>query len=555
MSTILGELDAATATAAAIATAREREEEQEDPAMALRLVTASTPTSPGPSTPTALRTLPLGRIKSGEEDDIVPPARPSSTPFPRQELGEDRWPTIDEIQLRATTSTSPGEVDSMSDESPKPKSSPHCLRSLPTEIHENILDYLFQFRNSASVRSKLSKTTKLRNWSKELRHSRRKEVADLTLVCSKWKDLIQDRLYRHIKIKATRDSVAEAFSWFESNPHLAPYVKNIEFWFPVFMPPKVIEVMTIRTTANRSSSNLANNLLGVNPFATPIPMPETANNLTYRSPNNNCSLEEVFRFVQMMFSNASVLTLEGGDRKKPPQVEHFKKGSSSRSLPVLDKINALESKGQWNLFRTYAQWQNIANALPNLTEWHGKYAKPKSKSYICMATILPNLGNNLTTLNISLENDFRRETMSPSFARKVSLKTHFCVSMAEAVPTLERLEYTGRVCHCFFDIAASLSDPRESRLKSVHLTVKNCCRPQSDWSSDGSGITDMAFIHAFETLVISAAKSLERLAALESIRIKFIDLGKPTSPPLPPLSKLMYRRLGRPKLEPILHSR
>ena len=57
----------------------------------MTMTTASTPATPGPSTPTAIRSLPLEYLKvdGGDvEDDIVPPARPSSTPFPQQEILE-----------------------------------------------------------------------------------------------------------------------------------------------------------------------------------------------------------------------------------------------------------------------------------------------------------------------------------------------------------------------------------------------------------------------------------------------------------------------------------
>jgi len=247
----------------------------------------------------------------------------------------------------------------------------------------------------------------------------------------------------------------------------------------------------------------------------------------YQTVNNNCTLEEVFRFVQLTFSEACVLSLEGGERKKPPMVRHFKKEGESQSLPTLETIRTLVCKGQWNLLRENDDFQTIAAALPNLVEWHGSYAKPKSKSYLCMATILPRLPENLTNLHLVLENDFRREAVCPSFFRKVAQKTHFCVDMAKAMPALEHFEYTGRVCQAFFDIAASLSSVkvRDSRLKSIDLVVKNVCRPTFQWN-DGSGITDMGFILSFEALVLSAVRALDRLTALETLKIRFIDLGK-----------------------------
>lgn len=153
-----------------------------------------------------------------------------------------------------------------------------------------------------------------------------------------------------------------------------------------------------------------------------------------------------------------------------------------------------------------------------------------------MATILPRLPQNLTHLNICLEADYRREAVSPLFFKKVGLKAHLCLEMAKAMPTLEHLVYTGRVCHSFFDHAARLSSARESRLKSVDLIVKNICRPTFLWN-DGSGITDMAFILAFESLVLSGVKALNKLAALDFLRIRFIDLESPV-PALNPYFQL-----------------
>lgn len=229
-------------------------------------------------------------------------------------------------------------------------------------------------------------------------------------------------------------------------------------------------------------------------------------------------------FVRLTFAEACILTLEGGERKKPPMVQHFQH-TELLALPIIDSVRTLVCKGQWNLMRSNEDFQNIAAALPNLNEWHGSYAKPKSKSYISMATILPKLPRTLTHLNICLEADYRREIICPDFFKKVGNHTHFCVEMAKSIPTLEHLAYTGRVCHAFFEEAVKLTNARESRLKSIDLIVKNCCRPTFLWNN-GSGITDMAFIMAFETLVISGVKALDKLAALEFLRIRFIDLGK-----------------------------
>ena len=507
-------------------------QEEQGPSLRLTttMTTASTPATPGPSTPTATRSLPLDQLKiedHDEEEDIIPPARPSSTPFPQQELPEGHIQFPRHLNTDHTNPTSPSIESSLRD---LPNGSDHLvggnqppesenlspLCNLPVEIHDCILDHLFGVRLSASSRtSSADMSQSLRNWNTKLRHCRRREVSDLALVSKKWRGLIQDRLYRHIKIKGTRESIDQAVIWFLRKPHLTSYVKHIEIWFPVFQQKSV----TDRTLRGPSVSP---NRPAV-PFF--ISQQEPGQLTVYPSPHNNCTLEEVFRFIQLTFGEACVLTLEGGERKKPPMVRQFGEDRKDQMLPVLDTITTLVCKGQWNLLRTNDDFQVIADALPNLNEWHGSYAKPKSKSYICMATIFPYLPENITHLNIVLESDYRREAVSPTFYRKVNVNMHFCSEMARAMPTLEHFAYTGRVCNHFFDHAAAHSNKRTSRLKTIDLTVKNVCRQQYQWN-DGSGITDMNFILAFESLVLSACRSLNILAALEFLRIKFIDLGE-----------------------------
>jgi len=297
----------------------------------LRLMTtASTPATPGPSTPT----LPIEQVKIGEsENDIVPPARPSSTPFPLQEHLEGSIQSLPR-NWRPEESDKPRNLGRILKPADHSSSSP--FRTLPIEIHERILDYLFGIRNPVTARVKAireqEKDTKaLRNWGNELRHSRRREVSELSLVCGMWRSLIQDRLYRHIKIKATRESVNQAVLWFLRTPQLCQYVKHIEFWFPVFQQ-KTLDSRTVRIPTITNHSN---------PSRTPVQMLEPPGPVPYQTPNNNCTLEEVFRFVNMTFSEACVLSLEGGDRKKPPLVQHFLKQSATQSLVVLPKITTL----------------------------------------------------------------------------------------------------------------------------------------------------------------------------------------------------------------------
>jgi hypothetical protein len=210
-------------------------------------------------------------------------------------------------------------------------------------------------------------------------------------------------------------------------------------------------------------------------------------------------------------------------------------------MPKLRSVRTLICKGQWNLMRDLEDFEAITSALPNLHEWHGSYSKPKSKSYLTMATILPRLPPALTTLHLCLEGDYRREINFPPYFLKVSNKLHFCTRLAEAAAPvgLEHLSYTGRVCRVFFDLTAALADPRSNRLKSIDLTVKNCCRHVLHWNESGSGITDMNFIRAFESLVLAGIRALGRLKSVEYLRIRYVDLGKLKPTFLYPLLFLM----------------
>ncbi|TVY67533.1 hypothetical protein LSUE1_G006557 [Lachnellula suecica] len=475
------------------------------------LTTASTPATPGPSTPTTHTTIPLPPLEqlkvADYEDDIVPPLRPASTPFPQADMVEG------DIQCSWRESNADRlDTDDTAHLSSSASSSNATFRQLPGEIHECILDHIFGVRASTSSKTPTAGGSKaLRSWGTALRHSRRREVAELCLVTSNWRNLIQERLYRHLKIKGTRDSIDQACLWFLDHQHLCSYVKHIEIWFPVFQQKNPAFDRTHRVASPDRSQLIRSLALADN----------TNTNVTYQSPSNNCTLFEIFLFVRTTFAEACILTLEGGDRKKPPMVRHLNKDETS--LPLLPQVKTLVCKGQWNLIRKNDDFQNIATALPNLQEWHGSYARPKSKAYISMASIVPHLPRVLTHLNICIEADYRRESVSPLFVRKVNAKAHLCAELAKAIPTLEHLAFTGRICGCLFDHGSRLSNPRETRLKSVDLVVKNICRPTFVWN-DGTGITDMNFILAFESLVLSGVKSLDRLKALEYLRIRFIDL-------------------------------
>ncbi|CAK7212271.1 hypothetical protein SCUCBS95973_001407 [Sporothrix curviconia] len=421
---------------------------------------------------------------------------------------------------------------------PKPKQQTLFLQNLPMEIQELILDHVFDCRVSPMTKS----------WPDK----RLTKMATFTRV---WRTLIQQRLYCRIKLKATAWTMYNTLRHFHKHPHLESYVKHVELWFPVFQPKATPPALSPVST-------------------TPTITLDGVSNASYSLPGDNCSLEEAFLVLSLTFSELSVLTLEGGERKKAPQIRHFafedeilddryirlwaRPGAEAASVQLIDPsdpsaiarrrilatiptVRTLVCKGQWNIMRTDNDFKNIANALPNLHEWQGLYSKPKSKSYLSMAMILPKIPTNLTSLDLCLEGDYRQEISFPRYFLKVLNRVHFCANLAEATPALQHLSYTGRVCRTFFDVAARLADPRTTRLKSVDVTVKNCCRHVTHWHESGSGVTDLNFIRAFESLVLSAVRSLAKLKALEHLRIRYVDLDFP----IPPLNPFFLIHNGR----------
>ncbi|KAG5975392.1 hypothetical protein E4U55_007709 [Claviceps digitariae] len=470
------------------------------------LNTASSPASPGQSSP------PL--VEQAKTPTIIPPTRPSSTPFPMPDNRNahvcclSKFDDDLDIDMGNQCSSSAG------DESEIPN---HPLRAskfddLPTEVHEAILDHLFGYCISPTSSSAMRISSLTRSWSSALRHCRRRELADLALVNSVWRVLVQQRLYRHIKLKATIESINEAMLHLAGKPHLPCHIKHVEIWFPVFQPTYGPPAMT-------------------NAMALPTVTSDGLTNATYTLPANNCALDQVFQFVSQTIPSVQVLTLEGGERRKAPKIVYFSRADNlgsvcSRSLQPINSVRTLVTRGQWNLIRESVDFNTILSALPNLNEWQASYSKPKSKSYITMAEFVPSLPIRITNLSLCLENDYRREGLMPAFYAKVAMKTHICSRMAEVTSRLEHFSYTGRICHRFFDMGSRLVNPMTTRLRSIDLTVKNCCRHASSSYHDfGSGIQELGFIEAFEKLVVSAVRSLDKFKEVQYLRIRFVDLG------------------------------
>lgn len=270
-------------------------------------------------------------------------------------------------------------------------------------------------------------------------------------------------------------------------------------------------------------------------------------NYTFQYASHNATLQDIFGHVKVLFPDARILTLEGGHCKKPPMIRHFENDLlGQKRFEVLPNIQTFVMRGSWNIMREYSHWCNIEKALPNVREWHCAYAKPKAEGYCTIGRILTNLPKTMTHVNISLEGFYNKEGSSPSWWNVGSqTDLHLCQTLGRVAPQLESLSYTGRICACFFTSArqAMENSTVETKLKSLDLVVKSCCRERKKMRSldqlnannapnsssvsileDGTGITNLAFIKAFEKLTVSAVRSIDTLLALDYIRIRFIDL-------------------------------
>lgn len=462
--------------------------------------TSSNPVSPGSPRP---RDQP-------KTYSFTPPSRPSSTPFL---LHDHRSPTA--CLLNSSITDSRSDLDLSQSQGVPPRlddaKTAASLLGLPQEIQEVIIDHIFGYRISVVARSRTEMHVK--KWSKSPRYARRKELANLSLVGPLWRDLVQGRLFQHIRLKGDESTFHNAATFFQTHTHLQNYVRHLEVWFPVFSS---VYIPSMPDTAGR--------LLPVQPAP-----------YQYRAPTCAATLHDVFSLVAYLLPNVAVLTIEGGDRKKAPQVQHVRSGMID-DLPMLASVETLVTRGQWNLLRTNRDFDRVLSALPNLREWQGAYDKPKSKSYLGMAGLLRSMPGKLASLNLVMEPDYRREYTVPLFFVKVGREIHFCQYLAAATRRLEHLSFTGRVCPTFFNDLVACGDPRYSKLRSIDVTLKNNCYPFTMMSETGSGIHEPRFIEGFEKTVIAAIRALPKLPMLEHLRIRFVDLGECLSPLLlPPL--------------------
>lgn len=473
--------------------------------------------------------------------------RAPSITSPSHVSDHDREQTMQPITLRVKA-LDLGEAvelpDEAEDEDDQESSSVRTIHDLPLEVQGNILDYIFGdmhavYTANSSLRGK--------NVASSMRHPRRKAVSDLALVSRTWRELVQARIYRHIKIKGTRAGIAESQDFFSFYPELTKHIRHIEFWVPVWGDKASLERTPELAMAPPGRNGYHHLALPGHEGLNTI----TANDLlgfNFKLSTYSATLQEIFYHTRVFFSEAKILTLEGGHCKKSNMIRHFPRQlfpNSTLRLEPLPNIRTFAMRGAWNIMRDYNHWRTISNALPNIEEWHCGYAKPQPEAYIIINSILPRLSSHLKHLNISLDGMYSKDN-STLGSTPAAGAHHLCTQLGRIAPMLESLTYTGKICSCFWSAAVETvrSQNLAPTLNSVEIVVKSCCRRQitalnpetgelfttdepSSIIADGAGITNMPFIHAFERLTISTVAALAHFPLLDHIRIRFIDLDSP----------------------------
>lgn len=412
------------------------------------------------------------------------------------------------------------------------------IRDLPDEILRRILDYILgDLRpvNAASTSTGLSH---------RMRHPRRKDVSELALICPELRAMVQERIYRHIKIKGTRAGLRESQEWFQEHQHLARHVRHIEYWVPVWgdkaAVPNTVSQQQHQAQHQNALQPLQNDFGEITP---------DFQGIQFRLSTYSATLSQIFDHLGSLFPTSSIFTLEGGHCKNSNMIKHFTSNLFTKymnqQLRVLPNIKVFAMRGAWNIMRSFNDWNVIQEALPSLTEWHCGYAKPRPEAYNTINEILLQIPPTLRHLDISLDSMFSKDDsiLGSTPDRK---GYHICEQLGRIAPRLESLSYTGRVCEGFFTAAIEAIEhdkPRNVCLKKLDIVVKSCCRQRiktrdfvtgdivveelGGIMADGAGIGNLVFINSFERLVMGCLNGLATITTLERVKIRYIDLDSP----------------------------
>ena len=428
------------------------------------------------------------------------------------------------------------------DQAETPKKS---LDDLPLEVQGKILDFIFGDMHSVNAGS-----TSLRGKSVAslMRHPRRKAVSDFALVSARWRELVQGRIYRHIKVKGTRAGIQESEDFFSEHCHLTQHVRHIEFWVPVWGDKSSLITEESIEALRQNRSRQVHYPLAEQADEDLMPASDWLG-FTFKLSVQTATLSEIFTHISAWFPNARVFSLEGGHCKKSNMIRQFPKvlfPGSQRHLSPLPNVRTFAMRGAWNIMRAYSDWRTIEAALPNVEEWHCGFAKPRPEADATINEILLRLPPRLRNVNISLDGMYSKD---PSTLGSSNLPghshSHLCERLGAILPQLETLSFTGKICECMWSSAIrSLAKTKEeSRLQTLEIVVKSCCRqrvtnidPETGEAmidelggvmADGAGINNLIFIKAFERLVLHTVNALAYFPHLRYIRIRFIDLDSP----------------------------
>lgn len=359
-----------------------------------------------------------------------------------------------------------------------------------------------------------------------MRHPRRKELADMALVSNEWRQLVQARIYRHVKVKATKKSLRDCREFLMRHSHLTQHIRHIEFWIPIWGDRSSVPL-------NRDVPPMSLQLQQEYQENTGLLPNRETSSLSFKLSRSNASLSDIFRHVNCFFPNAQILTLEGGHCVNSPVVDLFNHGEPHDSLERLPQVKTLAIKGAWNVARDYNRWQIIEHALPNLQAWHCSFPDSRFENYALFWKFCMHAPSTVRLLDINMSS-LRTKESTAVYNDTNPSNQHVCPHLGRMAPQLESLSYSGRICSNFFNMAAVAARESKSncKLKSVDLVVGNCCRTATGAVTDeGSynpiydrapGQFNLGFIHCFERLVVSCVRSLKFLP-LEDVRIRFID--------------------------------
>lgn len=105
------------------------------------------------------------------------------------------------LSQEEATSSSPETAEPVTTEDSKTS-----LLSLPYEIHEQILEFVFGPTVSMASPSATSNSSP-RSWTKSTPSPRRKILMDLSLVCRSWTQIVQGRIYRQSEFTVNADKM------------------------------------------------------------------------------------------------------------------------------------------------------------------------------------------------------------------------------------------------------------------------------------------------------------------------------------------------------------